>query len=444
MTSRTNAQGTRRVIPLHIKILAGAISGAVLGGAAYLMLADVASPWREEQTLLADILTYVSGPIGTIFLRLLFMLIAPLMFAALVLGVSELGDVRKLGRIGLRTLAYTICVSVIAVAIGIVCVNVLKPGARIEPDTRDRLVEAGKTLPTYATATRAPDTGIDLIINIIPANPIKAVAEGDYLAWMFFSLMVGIGLCLVGTDAAKTFGFGVQGLYDVTMRLIHMVIAMAPIGVCALMFSLTARLGYEVLGALAAYVGTVLLGLAIHQFIVYSLAVRILGGMSPLEFFRGAQEAMVTAFSTASSNATLPTALRVAEEELRVPPQVSRFVLTIGATANQNGTALFEGVTVLFLAQLYGIELSFSQQGLIVFMCVLASIGTAGVPGGSLPVIALMLSKVGVPVEGLGLILGVDRFLDMCRTTLNVTGDLAAAVVVGRGERSASGRVTGV
>ncbi len=185
---------------------------------------------------------------------------------------------------------------------------------------------------------------------------------------------------------------------------------------------------------LASYVLVVLLALLIHQFIVYSLVVRVLGGMSPRRFFRGVQTAMLTAFSTASSNATLPTALRVAEEELRLPRDVSRFVLTVGATANQNGTALFEGVTVLFLAQVYGVGLSISQQVLVVLVCILGGIGTAGVPAGSIPVVAMILGMVGVPPEGIGLILGVDRFLDMCRTTLNVTGDLAAAVVVSRGE----------
>jgi DAACS family dicarboxylate/amino acid:cation (Na+ or H+) symporter len=178
----------------------------------------------------------------------------------------------------------------------------------------------------------------------------------------------------------------------------------------------------------------VLLALGIHQFGVYSLAVRFLGGMSPLHFFRAIDEAMLTAFSTSSSNATLPTALKVAEEKLHLPPHVSRFVLTIGATANQNGTALFEGVTVLFLAQFYGVELALSQQAIVLLICVLGGIGTAGVPAGSLPVVAMILGMVGVPPEGIGLILGVDRFLDMCRTTLNVTGDLAAAVVVSRGE----------
>jgi DAACS family dicarboxylate/amino acid:cation (Na+ or H+) symporter len=221
---------------------------------------------------------------------------------------------------------------------------------------------------------------------------------------------------------------------DVSMRLIDLVIGFAPIGVAALLFNLTSQLGYEILGQLARYVFVVLLALAIHQFVVYSLAVKLLGGMSPLTFFRGIQEAMLTAFSTSSSNATLPTALRVAEDNLRLPPSASRFVLTIGATMNQNGTALFEGVTVLFLAQFYGVQLTMTQQIVVVIICILGGIGTAGVPSGSIPVIAMILGLVGIPGEGIGLILGVDRFLDMCRTVLNVSGDLAAAVVVSRGE----------
>ena len=251
---------------------------------------------------------------------------------------------------------------------------------------------------------------------------------------MFFALALGIGLLLTKTAAARRFEEALQGLYDVTLRLIELVIAAAPVGVAALLFTLTAQLGYEILAQLARYVGVVLLGLAIHQFVVYSAAVRLLGGMNPLAFFRGIQTAMLTAFSTASSNATLPTAIEVAERNLRLPPQIARFVLTIGATANQNGTALFEGVTVLFLAQFYGVELALTEQLLVLMICILGGIGTAGVPAGSIPVVALILGMVGVPVEGIGLILGVDRFLDMCRTTLNVTGDLAAAVVVARGE----------
>jgi DAACS family dicarboxylate/amino acid:cation (Na+ or H+) symporter len=263
------------------------------------------------------------------------------------------------------------------------------------------------------------------------------MADGDFLAVMFFAVMLGVGLSLTRTAAARKFEEALEGLYDVTMRLIGVVIAMAPIGVACLLFTLTAQLGYEILWQLARYVGVVLLALAIHQFVVYSLSVRFLGGMSPAVFFRGIREAMVTAFSTASSNATLPTALKVAEENLKLPPHVARFVLTIGSTANQNGTALFEGVTVLFLAQFYGVHLTFAQQMTVVFICVLGGIGTAGVPAGSIPVVALILGMVGVPAEGIGLILGVDRFLDMCRTSLNVTGDLVGAVVVSRGEPDA-------
>jgi DAACS family dicarboxylate/amino acid:cation (Na+ or H+) symporter len=200
------------------------------------------------------------------------------------------------------------------------------------------------------------------------------------------------------------------------------------------MFNLAALFGWDLLARLASYVGVVVLALGIHMIIVYSLAVKYLGGMSPVRFFKGSEEAIVMAFSTASSNATLPTALRVAETKLMLPRRVSRFVLTIGATANQNGTALFEGVTVLFLAQFFGVELNLGQQVVVMLVCILGGIGTAGVPAGSLPVVALILGMVGVPPEGIGLILGVDRFLDMCRTTLNVTGDLAAAVVVSKGE----------
>jgi DAACS family dicarboxylate/amino acid:cation (Na+ or H+) symporter len=413
-------------LPLHVRILVGAVVGIVLGGAAGAL-------FRGDPGL-ETFLKYVARPAGQIFLRLLFMLVVPLIFSALVLGISGLGDLRHLGRIGLKTLVYTVIVSSIAVLIGIGVVNWLRPGEGLPPDLQERL--SAQSVERVATLTQGkpPATGIDLLLQIIPDNPLRAAANGDLLGWMFFAAMVGVGLCLTPTRGAAAFREATEGLYDLSMRLIGMVIQLAPFGVAALLFSLTAELGWEVLGQLARYVLVVLLALAIHQFVVYSLAVRFLGGMSPLRFFRSIEEAMLTAFSTASSNATLPTALRVAEENLRLPSHVSRFVLTIGSTANQNGTALFEGVTVLFLAQFYGVPLSFAQQVLVVGVCILGGIGTAGVPAGSLPVIVLILGMVGIPVEGIGLILGVDRFLDMCRTTLNVTGDLAAAVVVSRGE----------
>ena len=255
------------------------------------------------------------------------------------------------------------------------------------------------------------------------------------LAVMVFALFLGVGLALTRTDAARAFETALQGLYDVVMHLLALVIRIAPVGVACLLFSLTARLGYDVLRQLGWYVAVVVIALALQQFVVYSISVRWLGGMQSVALLpRDLAGRCVTAFSTASSNATLPTALQVAEEELRLPPQVSRFVLSIGSTANQNGTALFEGVTVLFLAQFYGVDLTLGQQILVVFICILGGIGTAGVPAGSIPVVAMILGMVGVPPDGIGIILGVDRVLDMCRTTVNVTGDLAAAVVVARGE----------
>ncbi|MBM3984590.1 MAG: dicarboxylate/amino acid:cation symporter [Planctomycetes bacterium] len=388
------------------------------------------APAPLAQRVVAAAVTWVSGPLGTVFLNLLMMLVIPLVFSALVLGIGGLGDLRALGRIGLRLLAYTVLVSGIAVALGVTLVNWLQPGEGVPIEVRERLL-AG--LQEQAAAP-APRMGLELIVGIVPRNPVAAMAGGDMLAVMFFALLFGIGLKLTRTAPAQRLLEVIEGLYDVTMRLIGMVIALAPIGVAALLFTLTAEVGLDVLLQLSRYVGVVVLALALHQFVVYSLAVRLLGGLSPLAFFRAIREAMLTAFATASSNATLPTALRVAEEQLRLPRHVSRFVLTIGSTANQNGTALFEGVTVLFLAQFFGVDLSLGQQLTVCGVCVLGGIGTAGVPAGSLPVVAMILGMVGVPAAGIGLVLGVDRFLDMCRTTLNVSGDLAAAVVIARSE----------
>ncbi len=419
-------------VPLHTRMLIGGLVGAGAGITAHILL--------QGDPGLANFIKYVAQPVGQVYIRLLFMLVIPLVVPALALGIAGLGDLRHVGRIGARTLAYTVVVSTIAVLLGLGLTNLLRPGDGMSAATKARLLAGAGERAAAITGGTAPKSGIDLIVQIVPRNPISAMAEGDMLAVMFFALMLGIGLAVTRTEAARKFEGALEGLYDVTMRLIGMVISVSPFGVAALLFTLTAQLGYEILGQLARYVGVVVLALCIHQFVVYSVLVRTLGGMSPRKFFSGIQEAMITAFSTSSSNATLPTALKVAEENLHLPTHVSRFVLTIGATANQNGTALFEGVTALFLAQFYGIDLTLGQQFVVMVICILGGIGTAGVPAGSLPVIAMILGTIGVPVEGIGLILGVDRFLDMCRTTLNVTGDLAAAVVVSRGEKPATDR----
>ncbi len=273
-----------------------------------------------------------------------------------------------------------------------------------------------------------------MLLAIVPDNVVKAAAENTILAVMFFALMLGIGLVLTRSESTNTLKRAIEGLFEVSMTLIGLVIKLAPYAVFCLMFNLVAQSGWDLLLRLGAFVLVVLLALAIHQFVVYSAAIALIAKRSPLGFFRDVQEAMLMAFSTASSNATLPTALRVADDKLKLPKRVSRFVLTVGATANQNGTALFEGVTVIFLAQYFGVDLSLGQQFTVMFVCILGGIGTAGVPSGSLPVIALICAMVGVPPEGIGLVLGVNHFLDMCRTTVNVTGDLGIAAMVAHGE----------
>ena len=417
----------RPPMALHTKMLIGFVFGLVAGLIVHRFIGGD-THWVQL------LMTWITQPVGKIFLRLLFMLVIPLLFSALVVGVAEMGDIRSLGRVGWKTLGYTVVVSSIAVVIGITLVNLFHPGAGVDPEVaRQLLSDASENAQKIAASGALQGSGIDLVLNIVPTNVIRAAADNDILAVMFFALMFGIGIVLTKSPLAMKTKEVIEGVFEISMSLIHLVIRFAPYAVACLVFNLAAVFGWDLLAKLAGYVGVALLAMAIHFFVVYSISVRWLGGMSPIKFFRGSQEAIVMAFSTASSNATLPTALMVAEEELKLPKRISRFVLTIGATANQNGTALFEGVTVLFLAQFFNVDLSLTQQVVVMLVCILGGIGTAGVPAGSLPVIAMICGMVGVPPEGIGLILGVDRFLDMCRTTLNVTGDLAAAVVVSNG-----------
>ena len=408
---------------LQWRILIGFIAGLAAGLLAYTLAPG--ADWIET------VITYVTGPIGQVFLRLLFMLVIPLLFSALVVGIAEMGEIRALRAIGLRTLLYTIVVSSIAVAISIACVNILRPGAGVDPATaRELLAQGGESAASIVEASAESQAGIDQLIAIVPNNIFAAMSGNDILAVMFFALFFGIGMLLVQTPRTVQLKEAIEGIFEVAMRLIGIVIQLAPIAIFCFMFNLSAQFGWDLLFKLAAYVGVVLLALGLQMFGVFPALLAFIARKSPVAFFRETREASLMAFSTASSNATLPTSLRVADSELRLPPRIARFVLTIGATANQNGTAMFEGVTVLFLAQFFGVDLALVDQLFVMLICILAGIGTAGVPGGSLPVVALILGGVGVPPEGIGLILGVDRFLDMCRTTLNVVGDLVAAQVI--------------
>lgn len=424
MTTNPAAKG----LSLQWKMLIGFLVGLVFGLIAYSTQRDAA--WVEFVT------TYVTGPIGQVFLRLLFMLVIPLLFSALVVGIAEMGEVQSLKRVGIRTLVYTVVVSSIAVAVSLIVVNLLQPGAGVDRAVAAEMLSqsAGRASEIVQSGAEQP-SGIDAFINIIPSNLVEALGSNSaILSVMFFALFFGIGLLITDTPNSRTLLKGFEGLFDVTMRLILIVIRLAPIAVACFMFNLAALFGWELLIRLSAYVGVVLLALAIQMFVVFPALLATLGKKNPIVFFRETQEASLMAFSTASSNATLPTSLKVADEQLKLPRRVSRFVLTIGATANQNGTAMFEGVTVIFLAQFFGIDLSLGQQLMVMLVCILGGIGTAGVPAGSLPVVALILAMVGIQPEAIALVLGVDRFLDMCRTTLNVVGDLVAAQVISAGE----------
>ncbi len=418
--------------PLHTRILMGLIAGVVAGLTVNLAVGG-------SHPTVQGILRHVTEPIGTLFLRLLIMLVVPLVFSSLVVGVAGIGDIRQLGRVGLKAFGYTFVISAISVVIGLTMANVVKPGKRISTATATALKEkyAGKAPAPVAASDAKPDAPLMQVVKTItPSNPVAAAAAdpANMLHVMFFALLVGVAVTLVPNGAAQPLVDVLQALFDVMARLIALIMQVAPLAVFCLLFNNTAQFGFELLLSLSWFIFAVLGGLALHMFGVYSLSVYFLSKIHPREFFRRIRTATVTAFSTSSSNATLPTAMKVTEEDLGVPPQIGNFVLTVGATANQNGTALYEGVTVLFLAQLAGVDLTLGQQITVAYLAILGGIGTAGVPSGSIPFIVMVLATINVPTELVAIILGVDRVLDMCRTTLNVAGDITAATYVARSE----------
>lgn len=422
-------------MPLHTRILIGLAVGIGAGVA-------VNTATSPDNAIVGGVIANVTEPVGALFLRLLLMIVVPLVFSSLVVGVAGVGDVRRLGRVGAKTLGYTIVISAISVVIGLGLARTIQPGKRIDPVTAEGLksrygADAQKRVAAYEAGPETTDAPLmQAVKTLVPSNPIASAAgeTPNMLHVMFFALMVGVAMTLLAKDVVEPLLGALQSLYEVCAKLVDIMMKLAPYAVACLLFNNTARFGLDLLAALGWFVVTVLLGLAIHMFGVYSLSVAILAGMSPLDFFRRIKTAILTAFSTSSSNATLPTALRVTEENVGVPRQVSSFVLTVGATANQNGTALYEGVTVLFLAQLAGVDLSLGQQLMVVYLAILGGIGTAGVPSGSIPFIIAVLATINVNPALIAVILGVDRILDMCRTTVNVAGDICAAAYVARSE----------
>ncbi|HET8797407.1 MAG TPA: dicarboxylate/amino acid:cation symporter, partial [Thermoanaerobaculia bacterium] len=425
----------RRGIPLHTKIVGGLVVGALVGGTlnAILGATDPNLVFLAEQ---------VANPIGTLFLRLLLLLVIPLVFSSLVVGVAGLGDLRRIGRIGVKSLVYTLVFSAISVVIGITLANTIRPGERIDPAVAEQLSvryadQAKKAVGEAIKTTENTDPAmLKVVKTLVPTNVFYSVGREtpDMLGLMFFALFLGICLTMVPKETAAPLISMLEAVFAATEVAIQIVMRLGPYAVFALLFTMTARFGFGLLASLGWFVLTVLLGLALHMFGVYSLSVAILSRINPIVFFRRIKTAMITAFSTSSSNATLPTALRVSEENLGVPRDINSFVLTVGATANQNGTALYEGVTVLFLAQLAGVDLSIAQQLMVVYLAILGGIGTAGVPSGSIPFIIIVLTQINVNPALIAIVLGVDRILDMCRTVLNVTGDLTIATYVARSE----------
>jgi DAACS family dicarboxylate/amino acid:cation (Na+ or H+) symporter len=409
---------------LHNKILLGLVVGAGLGVAANLSLGGSAG--------LERFISLVTDPIGRLWLNALIMVVLPLVLSTLALGVAGLGSLSKVGRIGGLTLITFLSLTAMAATLGLMMVNTIRPGTRLDPAIQQGLMETYKGQSDQAMGLAETGLSIDLLINIVPRNPVKAAADFNMLAVIFFALMVGVALTRLTPDKARPMLQLLESLAQITIAIIEMVMKVAPYAVACLIFGVIARFGFDLLFSLANYVITVIGGLFIFMVVIYPLILKFVVRRSPREFFRKAWIVIVTAFSTSSSNATLPTTLRTAEEELGVPNEVAGFVVPLGATMNMNGTALFEGVTVLFVAQVFGISLPLDQQIVVVLMSVVVAIGAAGVPGGSIPLLMMVLGMVGAPMEGIAIVLGVDRILDMCRTTVNVTGDLITSTVVDR------------
>ena len=430
---------------LHTRILIGLATGVIAGVA-------VNKSFGGDHPRVVWIVENFTQPIGQLFLRLLLMIVVPLVFSSLVVGVAGIGDIRKLGRVGLKSFGYCLVISAISVVIGLTLANTIRPGNRIDQATSEALKqryasEATRTVEAAKKSGAVPSPLMQVVDTLVPSNPLASIAgvpsnpstatsagTPNMLHLMFFALIIGIAITLIPVRVTAPLLRGLEALYEITAKIIEMIMKFAPYAVACLLFNNTARFGLDLLQALGWFVVTVLLGLSIHMFGVYSLSVYFLSRLSPLDFFRRIKTVILTAFSTSSSNATLPTALKISEENLGVPQEINSFVLTVGATANQNGTALYEGVTVLFLAQLAGVDLSLGQQLMVVYLAILGGIGTAGVPSGSIPFIIGVLVTIGVNPALIAIILGVDRILDMCRTTLNVVGDITAATYVARSE----------
>ncbi|MBL8787832.1 MAG: dicarboxylate/amino acid:cation symporter [Deltaproteobacteria bacterium] len=421
-------------LKLHHWILLSMALGAAIG----LPLNWAAGQGHVSEGTVRD-LAKVGNELGGLFLRLLQMLVVPLIVSSLVTGVTGMGNLKRLGRLGGRTLLYYMVTSLLAILTGMALVNLIQPGVGADLD----LLQSGvaESLPKVAAKSDVLEILWDQIVNMIPKNPLRAASEGDMLPIIFFSLLLGVFISVVehaSPHAPDKRNPGLvlreffASLFDVMMRMTLWVVALAPFGVFGFMLFAAAGHGFAAFEALGLYALTVALGLLIHATVTLPLLVKVLARRSPLELAKAMSPALLTAFSTASSNGTLPLTMQCIEQRAHVPQRVSSFVLPLGATINMDGTALYEAVAVLFIAQVYGMDLGLGQQAIVAITALIASVGAAGIPHAGTVMMVVVLAAVGLPTTAVGLILAVDRILDMCRTAVNVWSDTTAAVVVER------------
>lgn len=396
---------------ITIGLFAGAIAGVFLG---------------EKAAFLE--------PFGNAFIRLITMVVIPLVLASLIVGTVSLGDIKKLGKVGGKTIAYYLVTTAIAISIGLILANIIQPGEGISQDVEQKLMDSYSAQSQEITISKEKLGISGLLTKLIPSNPLKAMVDGNMLGLIVFALLLGISLTSVQRDKAQGVISFFEGLNEAMIKLVEFIMKVAPYGVFALIAAVVGRFGASILKTLIWYAVVVLAGLFMQLIVTYSLSIRFLGRMSVLQFFRGIRSAQLVAFGTSSSNATLPVTMKCTEDNLGVSNKIASFVLPLGATINMDGTALYQGVAAVFIAQVYGISLSLPEQLLIVLTATLASIGAAGVPGAGVITLALILRVAGIPETGIALILGVDRILDMCRTVVNISGDAACATFIARTE----------
>ncbi len=379
-------------------------------------------------------------PFGTLFMNLLKMIAVPLVLFSLVAGVASLNDTSKVGRIGGKTIALYLGTTAVAITIGLLVVNIVGPGTGISEATRESLRESFVADASSKIDAAEKVSILAQMLAIVPTNPFEALSNTKMLQIVFFALMLGIALTRLETAKAKVAVDVFQTLSDAVIQMVHLIMKIAPIGVFALMAGVIATMGKdpekmkELLAALGSYMGCVVLALVVHATLVYGLLLRFLTKVPFKRFAKALFPAQLLAFSSSSSAATLPVTINCVEEGLGVDEEVSSFVLPLGATINMDGTGLYQGVAAVFIATVYSVDLTFMNQLEIVLTASLASIGTAAVPGVGIVMLTIVLKTVGIPLEGIALILGVDRPLDMCRTVLNVTGDATVTTVIASSE----------